>query len=193
VLLFGEDIKTAGSLSLLVALPTKLVAFARYSRDGSFGGQVSANGSGSEIGGAGVVIVVPVPGDPPVASSAGYRVEWHHCSSRGSLCGSPECRGRHHSARGCPVLQVPGAVSAVFYGRRVLMGPLRSRLASSLARRERRCPVPPIFRHGGGPFRMEGRHPTASCSIDVSFTCNCKENWELPPVRASLRLRSMPS
>ncbi|MFI8194547.1 sulfite exporter TauE/SafE family protein [Streptomyces sp. NPDC085946] len=36
VLLFGEDIKTAGSLSLLVSLPTMLVAFARYSRDGSF-------------------------------------------------------------------------------------------------------------------------------------------------------------
>ncbi|EFL18787.1 sulfite exporter TauE/SafE family protein [Streptomyces sp. C] len=35
-LLFGEDIKTAGSLSLLVSLPTMLVAFARYSRDGSF-------------------------------------------------------------------------------------------------------------------------------------------------------------
>ncbi|MFJ9552064.1 sulfite exporter TauE/SafE family protein [Streptomyces erythrochromogenes] len=36
VLRFGEDIKTAGSLSLLVSLPTMLVAFARYSRDGSF-------------------------------------------------------------------------------------------------------------------------------------------------------------
>ncbi|MFD6248987.1 sulfite exporter TauE/SafE family protein [Streptomyces roseolus] len=36
VLLFGEDIKTAGSLSLLVSLPTMLVAFARYSRDGGF-------------------------------------------------------------------------------------------------------------------------------------------------------------
>ncbi|MGX1886517.1 sulfite exporter TauE/SafE family protein [Streptomyces sp. NPDC055287] len=36
VLLFGEYIKTAGSLSLLVSLPTMLVAFARYSRDGSF-------------------------------------------------------------------------------------------------------------------------------------------------------------
>ncbi|MFD3682765.1 sulfite exporter TauE/SafE family protein [Streptomyces sp. NPDC058613] len=35
VLLFGEGIKTAGSLSLLVSLPTMLVAFARYSRDGS--------------------------------------------------------------------------------------------------------------------------------------------------------------
>ncbi|WP_234308042.1 sulfite exporter TauE/SafE family protein [Streptomyces sp. NBRC 110035] len=36
VLLFGLDIKTAGSLSLLVSLPTILVAFARCSRDGSF-------------------------------------------------------------------------------------------------------------------------------------------------------------
>ncbi|MGP3638726.1 TSUP family transporter, partial [Streptomyces sp. 24-1644] len=36
VLLFAMDIKTAGSLSLLVSLPTMLVAFAQYSRDGSF-------------------------------------------------------------------------------------------------------------------------------------------------------------
>ncbi|WP_329086449.1 MULTISPECIES: TSUP family transporter [unclassified Streptosporangium] len=36
VLLHSVDIKTAGSLSLLVSLPTMLVAFARYSRDGSF-------------------------------------------------------------------------------------------------------------------------------------------------------------
>ncbi|GAA3212156.1 sulfite exporter TauE/SafE family protein [Dactylosporangium siamense] len=36
VLLYGADIKTAGSLSLAVSLPTMLVAFARYSRDGSF-------------------------------------------------------------------------------------------------------------------------------------------------------------
>ncbi|WP_231509452.1 sulfite exporter TauE/SafE family protein [Nocardia sp. NRRL WC-3656] len=36
VLLFGVDIKIAGSLSLLVSLPTMLVAFARYSRDQSF-------------------------------------------------------------------------------------------------------------------------------------------------------------
>jgi uncharacterized membrane protein YfcA len=36
VLLYALDIKTAGSLSLLVSLPTMLVAFARYSRDGSF-------------------------------------------------------------------------------------------------------------------------------------------------------------
>lgn len=33
---FGADIKLAGSLSLVVSLPTMLVAFARYSRDHSF-------------------------------------------------------------------------------------------------------------------------------------------------------------
>jgi uncharacterized membrane protein YfcA len=37
VLLYGIDIKTAGSLSLAVSLPTMLVAFARYSRDEAFG------------------------------------------------------------------------------------------------------------------------------------------------------------
>lgn len=36
VLLYGLDIKLAGSLSLAVSLPTMLVAFARYSRDQSF-------------------------------------------------------------------------------------------------------------------------------------------------------------
>lgn len=36
VLLYGVDIKLAGSLSLAVSLPTMLAAFARYSRDASF-------------------------------------------------------------------------------------------------------------------------------------------------------------
>ncbi len=36
VLLYGIDIKVAGSLSLAVSLPTMLVAFARYSSDKSF-------------------------------------------------------------------------------------------------------------------------------------------------------------
>ena len=36
VLLFGVDMKLAGSLSLAISLPSMLVAFARYSRDGSF-------------------------------------------------------------------------------------------------------------------------------------------------------------
>lgn len=36
VLLFGADLKLAGSLSLAVSLPTMLVGFARYSQDQSF-------------------------------------------------------------------------------------------------------------------------------------------------------------
>ena len=36
VLLFGADIKVAGSLALAVSLPTMLVGFTRYSRDQSF-------------------------------------------------------------------------------------------------------------------------------------------------------------
>lgn len=36
LLLYGVDIKLAGSLSLAVSLPTMVAAFARYSRDGSF-------------------------------------------------------------------------------------------------------------------------------------------------------------
>lgn len=36
MLLYGIDIKIAGTLSLAVSLPTMLVAFARYSRDNSF-------------------------------------------------------------------------------------------------------------------------------------------------------------
>lgn len=36
VLLFGADIKLAGSLSLAVSLPTMIVGFTRYSRDNSF-------------------------------------------------------------------------------------------------------------------------------------------------------------
>ena len=37
VLLFGADIKLAGSLSLAVSLPTMIVGFTRYSQDQSFG------------------------------------------------------------------------------------------------------------------------------------------------------------
>jgi uncharacterized membrane protein YfcA len=36
ILLFGVDIKLAGSLSLAVSLPTMIVGFTRYSRDQSF-------------------------------------------------------------------------------------------------------------------------------------------------------------
>lgn len=56
VLLFGLDVKLAGSLSLAVSLPTMIVGFARYSRDGSFAvlGQnrrfVAIMASGSAVG-----------------------------------------------------------------------------------------------------------------------------------------------
>lgn len=36
ILLFGADVKLAGSLSLVVSLPTMLVGFARYARDDTF-------------------------------------------------------------------------------------------------------------------------------------------------------------
>jgi uncharacterized membrane protein YfcA len=36
ILLFGVDVKLAGSLSLAISLPTMLTGFARYSRDKSF-------------------------------------------------------------------------------------------------------------------------------------------------------------
>ena len=36
MLLFGADIKLAGSLSLAVSLPTMIVGFTRYSRDSAF-------------------------------------------------------------------------------------------------------------------------------------------------------------
>lgn len=56
VLLYGVDVKLAGSLSLLVSLPTMLVAFFRYSRDQAFvvlGGNrsfVGAMVAGSVVG-----------------------------------------------------------------------------------------------------------------------------------------------
>ena len=75
VLLFGADVKLAGSLSIAVSLPTMLVGFARYSRDRSFAvlGEnrrfvlVMAVGSivGSFIGGR-VLEVVPSAILPPV-------------------------------------------------------------------------------------------------------------------------------
>ena len=36
ILLFGADVKLAGSLSLAVSLPTMIVGFTRYSRDRTF-------------------------------------------------------------------------------------------------------------------------------------------------------------
>jgi uncharacterized protein len=70
VLLFGADIKLAGSLSLAVSLPTMLVGFARYSQDQSFvvlgenRGFVLAMALGSIVGsfiGGQLLGVVPTP------------------------------------------------------------------------------------------------------------------------------------
>jgi uncharacterized protein len=68
VLLFGADIKLAGSLSLAISLPTMLIGLARYSRDRSFSvlaanrGFVLTMGAGSIAGvylGARLLAVVP--------------------------------------------------------------------------------------------------------------------------------------
>ena len=68
VLLFAVDLKTAGSLSLVVSLPTMLVAFARYRRDAGFavlrqqGRFVLAMALGSLVGAAvGGLLVDVVP------------------------------------------------------------------------------------------------------------------------------------
>ncbi|TKD15666.1 sulfite exporter TauE/SafE family protein [Rhodobacter capsulatus] len=56
VMLFGADIKLAGSLSLAISLPTMLVGFARYSRDQAFAvlfrnkGFVAVMAAGSVLG-----------------------------------------------------------------------------------------------------------------------------------------------
>ena len=59
VLLYGVDTKVAGSLSLLVSLPTMLVAFLRYSRDQAFAvlGENARvrRGDGGRLGGGAVV------------------------------------------------------------------------------------------------------------------------------------------
>lgn len=68
VLLFAVDVKLAGSLSLLVSLPTMLVAFLRYSRDSAFAvlaanrGFVVAMATGSVAGSvAGGLLLGVVP------------------------------------------------------------------------------------------------------------------------------------
>lgn len=70
VLLFGADIKLAGSLSLAVSLPTMLVGFARYSQDRSFAvlgenrGFVLVMAIGSMVGsfvGGQLLGIVPTP------------------------------------------------------------------------------------------------------------------------------------
>lgn len=67
-MLYGVDVKLAGSLSLLVSLPTMLVAFFRYSEDQAFGvlrqipGFVIAMAAGSIVGTiAGGLLVGDIP------------------------------------------------------------------------------------------------------------------------------------
>lgn len=78
ILLFGADIKLAGSLSLAVSLPTMLVGFSRYSRDRSFDvlkrnrGFVLTMAAGSVVGAfAGGQLLGLIPGAvlfPPLAA-----------------------------------------------------------------------------------------------------------------------------
>ncbi len=92
VLLFGADIKLAGSLSLAVSLPTMIVGFMRYSRDRSFDvlGRnrtflvVMAAGSivGTFIGGQLLGIVsnaVLLPGLAAILLISAVRVWQHRC------------------------------------------------------------------------------------------------------------------
>jgi uncharacterized membrane protein YfcA len=90
VLLFGADIKLAGSLSLAVSLPTMLVGFTRYSRDQSFAAIgrnrafliVMAAGSmmGTLIGGL-LLGIVPgallLPALAAILIVSAWKV-WHH-------------------------------------------------------------------------------------------------------------------
>lgn len=55
ILLFGMDVKLAGSVSLAVSLPTMLVGFARYSRDQSFA-VVRRNGAFALVMAAGSIV-----------------------------------------------------------------------------------------------------------------------------------------
>lgn len=66
VLLFGVDIKLAGSLSLVVSLPTMLVGFTRYSRDQSF----------AVLGQNRVFVLVMAAGSVIGAYGGGRLLEW---------------------------------------------------------------------------------------------------------------------
>jgi uncharacterized protein len=90
VVLFAVDIKIAGSLSLAVSLPTMLVAFARYSQDGSFAvlraqrGCVLIMAAGSVVGTLlGGLLLGAVPGVVLIPLLVGLLIAsawkvWHH-------------------------------------------------------------------------------------------------------------------
>jgi uncharacterized membrane protein YfcA len=90
ILLFGIDIKLAGSLSLAVSLPTMIVGFARYSQDQSFAAiarnrifvVIMAVGSivGAFIGGQLLGIVpdaILLPALAAILLASAYKV-WRH-------------------------------------------------------------------------------------------------------------------
>jgi uncharacterized membrane protein YfcA len=94
VLLFGADIKLAGSLSLAVSLPTMIVGFTRYSRDESFsviGNNqefLLAMASGSVVGtflGGQLLGIIPsgilLPGLALILLISAVRVWQHHAYS----------------------------------------------------------------------------------------------------------------
>jgi uncharacterized membrane protein YfcA len=89
ILLFGLEIKVAGSLALAVSLPTMLVGFARYSRDRSFAALAANRGftlsmaAGSVVGayvGARLLAFVPsavlVPLLAVVLTLAALKIWW---------------------------------------------------------------------------------------------------------------------
>lgn len=76
VLLYGVDPKLAGSLSLLVSLPTMVMAFFRYSRNQAFGSARCASlvcrGDGGRLGGR------CIPGCPAARPCLRGRAGPHH-------------------------------------------------------------------------------------------------------------------
>lgn len=90
VLLFAADIKLAGSLSLMVSLPTMIVGFTRYSRDQSFqvlgrnlpfvltmaAGSIVGSWIGSRLLGV-VPVAVLIPGLSLILFVSAVKV-WHH-------------------------------------------------------------------------------------------------------------------
>jgi uncharacterized protein len=109
VLLYGLDIKLAGSMSLLVSLPTMIVAFGRYSQDQSFSilathrrfVLIMAAGSlvGSVIGG---LLVEPVPEEVLIPALtmilliSAVKV-WRHQATHNNPRPSPDDPRHHHS------------------------------------------------------------------------------------------------
>jgi len=110
VLLFGADVKLAGSLSLAVSLPTMVVGLARYSRDASFAALgrhrrfMLAMAAGSILGGfIGGWLLGIVPGRVLLPLLAGLLLVsavkvWGHGRAPASLAAMAECDRRPRAA-----------------------------------------------------------------------------------------------